>query len=226
VVCATPNRILFEISLPLQNRVHPSGSLHAVRSRGSLMGNRGGRIHDPETRRLLPAKQWASRAWIACLLSFKGRQRTLWGESYTELFFLDEVTALAAGHRPCFQCRRTDAGAFQAALFDGLKGDQRWDSPPKAPVMDRLVHEARLRQDRSRAKLRDLPTASMVIFGDQVFAIRNGALLPWSFEGYGAPLQVDDDIVLEVLTPAPVLAALRGDYRPNWHESARQDHEG
>lgn len=211
--------------MPLQNRVHPSGSLHAVSSRGTLMGNRGGRIHDPETKTLLPAKQWASRAWIACVLSFKGRQRTLWGESYTELFFLDDVTALAAGHRPCFECRRADAKAFQSAFFDGLRDNQGWDSPPKAPVMDRVLHEARLRQDQLRAKMRDLPAASIVMMDDKVFATRDGNLLPWSFDGYGEPLQVDDDSVLEVVTPAPVLAALRSGYQPNWHNSARQDHE-
>jgi hypothetical protein len=211
--------------MPLQNRVHPSGSLHAVRSRGTLMGNRGGRIHDPEARKLLSTKQWASRAWIACVLSFKGRQRALWGESYTELFFLDEVTALAAGHRPCFECRRADAKAFQAALFDGLKGDQGWNGLPKAPVMDRVLHAARVGGKPSQARLRDLPAGSMIKMDDQVFAVRDGALLPWSFDGYGDSLPVDDDQVLEILTPEPVLAALRSGYRPYWHESARQDHE-
>ncbi|MFN3172433.1 MAG: hypothetical protein ACE37E_17250 [Hyphomicrobiales bacterium] len=211
--------------MPLQNRVHPSGSLHAVSSRGTLMGNRGGRIHDPDTRNLLPARRWASRAWIACVLSFKGRQRTLWGESYTELFFLDEVTALAAGHRPCFECRRPDAKAFQAALFNGLKDNQGSESPPKAPVIDRLLHEARVGEKPSRARLRDLPAASMIVMDDQVFAIRDRALFPWSFDGYGKPLHIDGDSVLEVVTPAPVIAALRGGYRPNWHDSARQGHE-
>lgn len=189
------------------------------------MGNRGGRIHDPETKSLLPTKRWASRAWIACDLSFKKRQRALWGESYTELFFLDEVTALAGGHRPCFECRRADAKAFQAAFFGGLKADQGWESPPKAPVMDQVLHEARVGEEPSRARLRDLPAASMVVMDDQVFAIRGGALLPWSFDGYGKPLQIDDDRVLEVVTPEPVLAALRSGYRPHWHDSARQNHE-
>jgi hypothetical protein len=189
------------------------------------MGNRGGRIHDPDTRKLLPAKRWASRAWIACVLSFKGRQRTVWSESYTELFFLDEVTALAVGHRPCFECRRADAKAFQAALFHGLKGDQGWEIPPKAPVMDRLLHEARVGEKPSRARLRDLPAATMIKMDVQVFAIRDGALLPWSFDGYGKPLHIDENRVLDVVTPEPVLAALRNSYRPNWHDSARQGHE-
>ncbi len=98
--------------MPLQNRVDPWGELVAVSARGLLMGNRGGRIHDSEQK--LGHRRWASRRWIACEMSFKGRRRTIWGDSYTELFFLDEVTALAAGHRPCFECRRTEAKAFVA----------------------------------------------------------------------------------------------------------------
>ena len=91
--------------------------------------------------------------------------------------------------------------------------------------MDQVLHEARVGEEPSRARLRDLPAASMVVMDDQVFAIRGGALLPWSFDGYGKPLQIDDDRVLEVVTPEPVLAALRSGYRPHWHDSARQNHE-
>jgi len=99
--------------MPLQNRVTPFGDLAAVPARGLLMGNRGGRFHtDSKT---LTARRWASRQWICCLLDFKGRQRDVWGRFYTELFFLDEVTAFAAGHRPCFECRRKDAEAFAEA---------------------------------------------------------------------------------------------------------------
>jgi len=105
--------------VPLQNRVTPFGTLVADAARGEMFGNRGGRIHDPATRRLT-GRRWASKAWICCVLSFKGRQRSVWGQSYTELFFCDEVTALAAGHRPCFECRRRDALAFQAAVARDL----------------------------------------------------------------------------------------------------------
>src|SRR5665647_3614641 len=103
--------------MPLQNRVTPFGELTISPARGTLMGNRGGRFHSDERR--LTARRWASRQWICCVLDFKGRQRDVWGRYYTELFFLDEVTALAAGHRPCFECRRKDAQAF-AALFPGM----------------------------------------------------------------------------------------------------------
>ena len=82
------------------------------------MGNRGGRLHDSQQK--LTTRRWVNRAWICCQLTFNNRHRTVWGDSYTELFFLDEVTALAAGHRPCFECRRKDAEQF-ALLFSGRK---------------------------------------------------------------------------------------------------------
>ena len=94
-------------AMPLQNRVDPFGELFADPARGTFMGNRGGRFHTPA--RTLTARRWASRQWICCVLTFKGRHRDVWGQFYTELFFLDEPTALAAGHRPCFECRRQDA---------------------------------------------------------------------------------------------------------------------
>ena len=98
---------------PLQNRVDPFGELQAVDARGSLMGNRGGRIHRED--KTLSARRWASRRWIACVCEFKGRHREVFGAGYTELFFFDEPTALAAGHRPCFECRRPEAEAFRDA---------------------------------------------------------------------------------------------------------------
>src|SRR5579863_10770447 len=103
--------------MTLQNRVDPFGNLNAVAARGTMFGNRGGRFHtDSKT---LTARRWASRQWICCLLDFKGRQRDVWGRFYTELFFLDEVTAFAAGHRPCFECRRQDALRFRQAFSLG-----------------------------------------------------------------------------------------------------------
>src|ERR1700676_704068 len=89
--------------MPLQNRVTPFGELVAVPARGTLFGNRGGRFHTDA--RTLTARRWASRQWICCVLDFGSR-------FYPELFLLDEPTALAAGHRPCFECRRKDAKTF------------------------------------------------------------------------------------------------------------------
>jgi hypothetical protein len=120
---------------PLPNRCDPFGRLHAVTERGSLMGYRGGRFHTSE--RGLGKRRYASKRWICCICDFKGRQRTVWGEGYTELFFLDEVTALAAGHRPCFECRSAEAKDFarrfgrpcrQSRCYgsDPARGTHRW----------------------------------------------------------------------------------------------------
>src|SRR5215471_17818564 len=104
--------------MPLQNRVTPFGEIVAIAQRGLLMGNRG-IIHDPGTRTLLN-RRWATKAWICCVCAFKGvRREVMGGRSWTELFFLDEATALAAGHRPCFFCRRADADAFRIAWEKG-----------------------------------------------------------------------------------------------------------
>ena len=99
---------------PLQNRVTPFGDVVAIAQRGLFIGNRG-IIHDPATKTLL-SRRWTTKAWLVCVLDYKGRRRELMGgRSWTELFFLDEAVALAAGHRPCFFCRRADARAFRAA---------------------------------------------------------------------------------------------------------------
>ena len=122
--------------MPLQTRITPFGELIADPARGLFMGNRGGRIHGAD--RKLTARRWASRQWICCRLDFKGRHRTVWGDSYTELFFLDEVTALAAGHRPCFECRRADALAFTDAWA------RTCGHHPRAAEMDATLHAERL----------------------------------------------------------------------------------
>src|SRR5262249_48070514 len=97
--------------MPLQNRVTPEGDIIATPHRGLMMGNRGGVVHLPDP--TPGTRRWASRQWIACVLQFKGRQReVMQPNGYTELFFLDEATALAAGHRPCFECRRGEAEHF------------------------------------------------------------------------------------------------------------------
>src|SRR5688572_33069560 len=124
--------------MPLQNRVDPFGELLATSARGTLFGNRGGKFHrDDQT---LSRRRYATRQWICCVLDFKGRQRDVWGRYYTELFFLDEVTALSAGHRPCFECRRRDAQAF-ARCWQRAFG---LPAPPRAADMDRVLHAERL----------------------------------------------------------------------------------
>jgi hypothetical protein len=104
--------------MPLQNRVTPTGEIIATPERGLFIGNRG-IIHDPATKTLL-SKRWSTPAWLTCVCAFRNRRRVVMGgRGWTELFFLDEATAFAAGHRPCFYCRREDANRFRAAWQQG-----------------------------------------------------------------------------------------------------------
>lgn len=187
-----------------QNRVDPFGALHFSPARGTLMGNRGGRFHDAEQK--LGARRWASKAWIICLCDFKNRQRQVWGDGYTELFFLDEVTALSAGHRPCFECRRSDAVAFKIAF-----------GATSAPDMDNILHQQRLGA-RQMLPIEALPDGVMIAHGGAAFVLRGRAMLRWSFGGYvGA--QPRPGGLAEVLTPPGTVAALRH-YTPQFHPSA------
>src|SRR5262245_10377094 len=125
--------------MPLQNRVTPTGEIIADPARGTLMGNRGGPLHRPD--QTLGARRWVSKAWICCRLEFKGRRRQVMSPGkYTELFFLDEATALAAGHRPCFECRRAEAEQF-ARLWAKVHGAH---DRARAGDMDRVLHAERV----------------------------------------------------------------------------------
>lgn len=203
--------------MPLPNRIAPDGSLQASPARGLLMGNRGGRFHDPQTR-ALPRSIQASRQWICCTLSFKNRRREVWGRGYTELFFCDEVTALAAGHRPCMECRRADALAYRAALVRG-RGLRK---TPLFPEIDRLLDEER-RDGRAkrlhRLPAETLPDGAMIADGDHCLALHAGAALLWSPDGYVGQ-QLRPTGTVSVLTPPASLAALARGYRPLWHPSA------
>jgi hypothetical protein len=198
--------------MPLQNRVDPFGELFAASARGTLMGNRGGKIHSGDKK--LTRRRWASRQWICCVLEFKNRQRDVWGRFYTELFFLDEVTAFAAGHRPCFECRRKDALAF-AALFPGARS---------APGMDAVLHAERLDGKAKRLHRRAidmLPDGAMIALEGEAFAVRGGKLLRWTPRGYQGAKRRPRGIKADVLTPPAILAVLKAGYRPLWHPSSR-----
>ena len=204
--------------MALQNRVTPSGELIETRARGTLFGNRGGKFHRDD--KTLGKKRWASRQWICCVLEFKGRQRDVWGRYYTELFFLDEVTALAAGHRPCFECRRAEAEAFRAAWVKAKGGGKR----PSAPEMDVVLHDERLdghakRLHRLNAK--DLPDGAMVSLEGAAFAVKGDELLHWTPIGYGERRERPRSGKLDVLTPPAIIGALRAGYQPRWHESSK-----
>jgi hypothetical protein len=203
--------------MPLQNRVTPSGEIVAVPQRGLFTGNRG-IIHDPTTKTLLN-KRWSSKAWLTCVCEFRGRRRkVMGGRSWTELFFLDEATALAAGHRPCFYCRRDDANRFRAAWEKGNRV-----SDIRAPNMDEVLHRERLngRDKRLRelpAAIEALPDGAMVQDEAGSYLILRGRPLKWSFDGYSEAAQPGGNAML--LTPPSTLRALGAGYRPVLHESA------
>jgi hypothetical protein len=202
--------------MPLPNRVAPDGRLFADPSRGTLFGNRGGRFHDPVTR-ALPTRTQASRQWICCVLAFKGRRRAVWGKGYTELFFCDEVTALAAGHRPCVECRRADAHAFRAALMRGLGLVET----PLFPEIDRLLDGQRRVGRAKRFHIlpaESLPDGAMIAQDDGFLAIKGEVALVWSPSGYRARRDRPSGLV-RVATPPASLAALANGYRPIWRSS-------
>lgn len=219
--------------MTLRNRVLPTAEIAALDYRGLFMGNRG-RLHDDAREIVRP---WNLTAWLICAAEFKGRRRTLMAPGcYTELFFLDEAHALAAGHRPCFECRRAAFHAFLAAAScDGAK------------ALDEALHGERLtgrhgmrrasRPPRRQALHADeLPPGAMALVGDTAFARRPDGWIAWSREAPGAYLAALDGgaardtetlrtslhkgEALTILTPPTTLRALRGGYAPVWHPSA------
>lgn len=187
------------------------------------MGNRG-IIHDPDQKTLL-TRRWQHQAWVCCRLEFKGYQHPIMGRgSYTELFFLDEVTALAAGHRPCAYCRRADFNAFKAAwLSESSLANGGFVSVRQ---IDRQLHRERVsrqrRQVRFSARLESLPDGVMIQQTEQPHLVWGKQLFPWHATGYAAPIDRPSKTVT-VLTPHSTVAALRAGYRPAVHQSTAED---
>lgn len=202
------------MSRPLRNRVSPFGAIEAVAARGTLMGNRGGRLHDAERR--LGRRRWVSARWISCELSFRGRRREVMGAGYTELFFLDDAVALAAGHRPCFECRRAEARAFAQAWAEAAGAP----APPKAGEMDARLHAQRLGR-RAGARAKTVPDGAMFARDGAAFLKLGDAARPWGWAGYGPPAPLPRETV-EVLTPRSALGALAAGWLPRLHPSAAQ----
>jgi hypothetical protein len=201
-------------SRPLQNRVTPFGDIVAIGQRGTFIGNRG-IIHDAATKTLL-RKRWSTKAWLVCLLEFRGVRRDVMARrSWTELFFLDEAIALAAGHRPCFYCRRQDAEAFRGAWAKGRGGDI-----PLAPEIDAALHLERLEGGRKRIHAvpgppEELPDGAVISSGGAAYTIAHSRAFRWTEQVYAAarPIPRADGL----LTPPSTLLAIRADYRPALH---------
>ncbi len=188
--------------MPLQNRVTPWGEIVAVPEHGLMMGNRGGKFHRDD--KTLGKRRWASHHWICCDMHFKNMQHEAMGKGYTSLFFLDEVTALSAGHRPCFFCRRADARNF----IGGRKVND----------FDRELHPQRLARHETRVN--DLPDGAMIEHEGKAYAVKGALLLQWSHSGY--KLAISRALVMKarLLTPPLIVSILAKSYQPRWHPSA------
>ncbi|MGJ5820056.1 hypothetical protein [Paludibaculum fermentans] len=203
--------------MPLQNRVTPEGLLIATEARGTLMGNRGGAIHNDQRQIVRPFK---SRQWITCVLQFKDRRRVVMTPRlYTELFFLDEATAFAAGHRPCAECRRADFLRFLGVWPGRVAGEKLY-----VDAIDRVLHGERV-GDRGakvtyREALEHLPDGTFVRREGGLFLVKGASLLEWSPAGYVRCFERTAGEVVEVLTPRSMVACFEAGYVPAVHPSA------
>lgn len=203
---------------PRRNRVTPSGDLIAVPDRGTLWGNRGC-LHDAEGGDIVRYSR--GKAWIACVLEFKGRRRTLMKPGrFTELFFLDEATALSAGHRPCGECRRGDLLAFKAAWRRAYP-----EAATAAPAIDERLHADRLRapgvRRTYRARIDSLPGGTFVEVDGRYWLVSGSRLLAWTPGGYreDRPRRAQAGTAT-VITPRAIVAVLRAGYLPMIHPTA------
>lgn len=196
--------------MPRQNRVQPDGTILAHPARGTFMGNRG-ILHttDDKQHGTLTHRRWRHKSWVCCLTAFKNRRRSLMAPNrYTELFFHDEAVALAAGHRPCAECRRADHNAFLAAA----------NHIGPIAAFDAQLHTARaiarhFRQNRPLFECATLPDGSFIMPDTTPLLLWHDSALPFTAAGYGAPQRRPTGSV-PTLTPAPTLTALQNGYRP------------
>ena len=187
--------------MPLQNRVAPNGDIFATAAKGTMMGNRGGKFHRDD--KTLKKRRWANTHWICCELEWKGAHHKPMGSGYTSLFFLDEVTALSAGHRPCFYCRRKEAKAF---LGEQKVGD-----------FDKVLHQQRLAGPHEGISVQ----GAMIDIDGAAHAVVGRKLLRWTPEGYDAAIDFPAQSHFKVLTPPLIIAILERGYQPRWHTSAQ-----
>lgn len=206
--------------MPLQNRVTPFGEIVAYPERGLLMGNRG-IVHD-EAQHIV--RSWQVKRWIACRTEFRGRWRpVMQPHTWTELFFLDEATAFAAGHRPCAQCRYVDYQRFTAAwaAWSGERvGAERMDDILHG---DRLEGRGKHQQKRTyQEQIAALPDGTFICLDGAAWLRWRDHLLAWSPAGYGARQPLSAGGRVEVLTPRALVAVLRSGYQPMVHPSANE----
>jgi hypothetical protein len=198
----------------LQNRVHPSGEIIATSARGLWMGNRGV-IHNAQQQIISPFKH---KAWIICQLEFKGRKRTVMTPNrWTELFFLDEATALSAGHRPCFECRKEDAKRFKACWIKG-NPHHGFTMTTSINEMDEIIHSERINLEKKKVihtrDVADIPNGTCILMDGDPFLFYKKQLHRWTPFGYKESILVPHTSMLNVLTPNSIVNAIVAGYAP------------
>jgi hypothetical protein len=202
--------------MPARNRVTPLGEIVAIPLRGAWTGNRGILHRDREIVRF-----HAGDLWIACALEFRGRRREQWQAGrYTQLFFSDEAVSLAAGHRPCAECRRPAYDAYRAAWAAELGGGL-----PTAKEINERLHGERLHRGSHRRRLHEipwneLPDGAFVAAGERPALVLGGRLVEWACDGYGESRRHPRRGTATAITPPASLAALRAGYEPQIDEAA------
>lgn len=203
-------------SMPLRNRVTPTGDIIVHPARGMLMGNRG-ILHDDDQQLL--KRRWQHTHWVTCLTEYRDRKRPLMAKgNYTELFFLDEAVSLAAGHRPCAECRRSAYMRFRMR-FDMANGTTT------LPELDKLLHRDRVTRKREQVRfealLETLPDGVMVLYNKHPYLVQRDALLRYSPQGYTDRVKRPEGMVT-VLTPRSTVATIALGYAPELHSTAAE----
>lgn len=207
--------------MTLQNRVTPFGQLKAISARGLFLGNRG-KLHDDQKKII---KQWSDKRWITCSIDYQGIQREIFSkDSYSELFFLDEATALSAGHRPCGDCRRERLKEFKLR-WQQANSENGDTSGIKVEVIDTQMHAERNKRDGTKvtyqAKLGELPDGVFISIDGVALLKWNNKLFEWSASGYLERLEIlSEELVVDVLTPRSVVGVIKAGYVPQVHHSA------
>lgn len=208
--------------MPLQNRVNPFGVIVATPERGAWTGNRGV-IHNAEKKII---KHHAVKYWITCVLDYKGMRRAVMSPNrWTELFFLDEATAFAAGHRPCGFCRYADFKKFKSLWITANGAQYNVTKQTKMDIIDEYIHQERLNKDgthkRFKAALQSLPTGTFIALENtKTYLWYNDRLLEWSFSGYRETFDMPENQEVEVLTPFSYVNVFKMGYIPQIHDSA------
>ena len=198
----------------LQNRVNPFGDLIKTEARGTWTGTRGV-IHNDQQEIIRPFKL---KAWITCKLEFKGRKRKVMSPNrYTELFFLDEATAFAAGHRPCCECRRDDFNNFKMYWLAGNPG-YNFSKKTSIREIDQIIHQERINKDRSKPTFEEsipaIPNGTFILFNNEPYLVSANRLHVWSPFGYTHSITLPDLDKLTVITPASIVNTFRAGYVP------------